>query len=147
MKAWKTQSTGRPWDTTGLLQWSHADEGVEDPEMWISANLISWGFNGATPMKAWKTISTTSAYGTVALLQWSHADEGVEDPVWLPLVGVTRSRFNGATPMKAWKTMICHTDQSDSRRFNGATPMKAWKTGDDDKSGFSDAFASMEPRR
>jgi len=55
MKAWKTSVEATRLRASPQLQWSHADEGVEDP--------------ADTPIAA------------VALptLQWSHADEGVED--------------------------------------------------------------------
>jgi len=38
------------------LQWSHADEGVEDVGCAShTSSAPTPGFNGATPMKAWKT--------------------------------------------------------------------------------------------
>ncbi len=68
------------WYTLQMLQWGHADVGVEDRPR-RAARTPPTGFNGATPMSAWKTPTRTRP--------WSS----------------TTTRFNGATPMSAWKTV------------------------------------------
>jgi len=55
MKAWKTTYGRVPIVRLVELQWSHADEGVEDRQLErLTSRLLC--FNGATPMKAWKTL-------------------------------------------------------------------------------------------
>jgi len=71
--------TKRSFVRRAMLQWSHADEGVEDGRRTGFADRPVAGFNGATPMKAWKTNSAHRGKIQHPRLQWSHADEGVED--------------------------------------------------------------------
>ena len=86
-----------------MLQWGHADVGVEDAAM-------------------------SRQRMPVAMLQWGHADVGVEDAD-LDRAARRRPSFNGATPMSAWKTpRSTHRRRARTPCFNGATPMSAWKT-------------------
>ncbi len=65
------------------LQWGHADVGVEDRERSGPQHVVRRRFNGATPMSAWKTPFTPTSVLTLTVtgtkLQWGHADVGVED--------------------------------------------------------------------
>ena len=61
-----------------MLQWGHADDGVEASSFWPAPSPPA--------------------------LQWGHADDGVEDVEKFTDLRETIRGFNGATPMMAWKT-------------------------------------------
>ena len=120
MSAWKTTPQHRGAAAECLLQWGHADVGVEDRSARRVRVQAGRCFNGATPMSAWKT---PSGFG-----------------------GRTASAsFNGATPMSAWKTIRWIRAVQHDPCFNGATPMSAWKTGERWASSAASSFNGATP--
>ena len=153
-----------------VLQWGHADVGVEDADRQMRAQPEAERFNGATPMSAWKT-PTMPRWSTAGhRLQWGHADVGVEDErEWPWLADRAELQWGHAdvgvedddaprAAADASRLQWGHADVGveDVRRgvelavrpssFNGATPMSAWKT-TMDGAGCRRMTASMGPRR